>query len=120
MGKEVFLLRLSRIANTVQNNEEEFCWKIKIMIPPKILAFFVFHSSLQSSIQDENMWFSPWLCGFEGLLVRFPVRAHAWVAALIPAGAHAQGNQSIFLSHISASLPLPPLSLSLHPLPLPF
>lgn len=37
-GKEVFLLRVSRIANTVQNNEEEFFLKVKIMIPLKDLS----------------------------------------------------------------------------------
>ena len=42
----------------------------------------------------------------ERLLVRFPVRAHAWVVGQVPSYGCARGNQSLHLSHISVSLPL--------------
>ena len=57
----------------------------------------------------------PWLVWLSGLnvipqtkrsLVRFPVRAHAWVAGQVPGWGHVRGNQSMFLSHIDISLPL--------------
>ena len=40
------------------------------------------------------------------LLVRFPVRAHAWVAGQVPIWGRARGNQSMYFSHINVSLPL--------------
>ena len=57
----------------------------------------------------------PWLVWLSGLstglqpkghLVRFPVRAHAWVTGQVPSGGRAKGNQSVYLSHMDVSLPL--------------
>ena len=42
----------------------------------------------------------------EGLPVRLPLRAHAWVVGKVPSWGHARGNQSIYLLHIAVSLPL--------------
>ena len=44
-----------------------------------------------------------WLCGLginpqRVLLVRFPVRAHAWVTGQVPSVGRAIGNRSMFLS----------------------
>ena len=35
----------------------------------------------------------------KGSQVRFPVRAHAWVADQVPGWGHAGGNQLMYLSH---------------------
>ena len=57
----------------------------------------------------------PWLVWLSGLsaglqnrrsLVQFQVRAHTWVAGLVPSWGRARGNQLIHLSHIDVSLPL--------------
>ena len=59
-----------------------------------------------------------WLSGLStslltnGLLVGFPVRAHAWVAGQVLNREHVRGDQSIYFSHrcfspsLSSSLPL--------------
>ena len=55
----------------------------------------------------------PWLVWLSGLstslqakgsLVRFPVRAHAWVAGQVPCGGVIRGRQSVYLSHMHPSL----------------
>ena len=52
----------------------------------------------------------PWLVCFSGLSaglglpVRFPVRAHTWVAGQVSSWGHARGNGSRYLSHINVSL----------------
>ena len=57
----------------------------------------------------------PWLVWLSGLnaglstkrsLVRFPVRAHAWVVGQAPRWGRAGGKLSMYLSHIGVSLPL--------------
>ena len=47
----------------------------------------------------------------ERSIVRFPVRAHAWVVGPVPGWEWATGNASLFLLHISVSPPLPPFLL---------
>ena len=49
-------------------------------------------------------------------LVRFPLRAHAWVACQVPIWRPMRSNQSMYLSHIHVSLLLflPPFSLSIN------
>ena len=56
-----------------------------------------------------------WLSGLsvglrtEGLLVRFSVRAHAWVVGQVPSWGRVKGNQSLtqrFSPSLSPSLPL--------------
>ena len=55
-----------------------------------------------------------WLSGLstglqtKGLLVRFPVRAHAWVAGQVPSRGHVRGNHTLMFLSLSFSLP-PPL-----------
>ena len=39
-------------------------------------------------------------------LVKFPVRAHAWVLGQVPRWGDVRGNQSMYLLHIDVSLPL--------------
>ena len=41
-----------------------------------------------------------------GLLVRFPVRAQAWVAGQVPSGGHVRGNHTLIFLSLSPSLPL--------------
>ena len=61
------------------------------------------------------MYTQPWLVWLrelgtsqqiKRLLVRFPVRAHTGVVGQVLSWGCARGNQSMYLSHISASLPL--------------
>ena len=63
----------------------------------------------------------PWLVWLSGLsitlqskrsLVWFLVKAHGWVAGLVPSWGCARGNQSVFLMCINVSLPLFSLPLS--------
>ena len=43
----------------------------------------------------------------KGLLVQFPVRAHAWVAGQLPSGRHVRGNHTLMFLSLSFSLPSP-------------
>ena len=43
----------------------------------------------------------------KGSLVRFPVRAHAWVAGQLPIGGHVRGNHTLMFLSLSFSLPNP-------------
>ena len=61
----------------------------------------------------SKIFLSPWLVWLSGLsaclrtkgsLVRFPVRAHAWVAGQIPSGGHVRGNHWCFSPSLSPSL----------------
>ena len=51
-------------------------------------------SGLSASLQTER------------LLVRFPVRARAWVAGHVSSYRHVRGNWWVYLSHINVPLPL--------------
>ena len=60
---------------------------------------------------------SPWLVWLSGLsaglqtkrsLVRFPVRAHAWVVSWAPSWGRVRGSPSMYLSHSDVSLSLSP------------
>ena len=42
----------------------------------------------------------------KGLPVRFPVRAHVWVAGQVPSGGHTRGNHTLIFLSLSPSLPL--------------
>ena len=54
-----------------------------------------------------------WLSGLntypqaEGLSVRFPVRAHAWVVGQVPSAGSAKGNHTLMFLSLSFSLPFP-------------
>ena len=56
-----------------------------------------------------------WLSGLSAILqnkmspVRFPVRAHAWLAGQVPSRGHRRGNHTLMILSLSFSLP-PPLS----------
>ena len=56
-----------------------------------------------------------WLSGLsaslqtKGLLVQFPVRAHAWIVGQVPSGGHVRGNHTLMFLSLSFSL-LSPLS----------
>ena len=64
---------------------------------------------------------SPWLVCLsglstglqtEGLLVRYLVRAHAWVAGQVPSWGHAGGNHTLMFFSLSFSLPSPLLKIN--------
>ena len=72
---------------------------------------------IYKTIYGNQPWLV-WLSGLradlrtERLLVRFPIRAYAWVVGQVPGWGSARGNELMFLSH-NVSLPLslpPPLS----------
>ena len=54
-----------------------------------------------------------WLSGLsvglqtKGSPVRFPVRAHAWVAGLVPSWGHMRGNHTLMFLSLSFSFPAP-------------
>ena len=78
-------------------------------------SFFTWSSPLYVCVCVFK-YFSPWLVWLsglsaslrtKGLLVRFPVRAHAWFAGQVPSGGCTRGNHTLmFLSLSSPSLPL--------------
>ena len=57
---------------------------------------------LFQNIFDKNFPWLVWLSGLnaglqtKGSLVRFPVRAHTWVAGQVPSWEHARGTQLVF------------------------
>ena len=55
------------------------------------------------------MWLSGLSAGLriKGSLVRFLVRAHAWVAGQVPRPGHARGNHTLMFLSLSVSLPAP-------------
>ena len=59
--------------------------------------------------------YQPWLVWLSGLnarllskesQIRFPVRAHAWVADQVPSRGRMRGNQTLMFPSLSPSLPL--------------
>ena len=68
---------------------------------------YIFHHNFKM----KEPWLV-WLSGLsaslqtEGLLVGFPVRAHAWVAGQVPSWGCERGNCLMHLSHTDVSLPL--------------
>ena len=60
--------------------------------------FIDFFKSRFTAVAGVAQWIE---CGLQtkGSLVRFPVRAHAWVAGQVPSGGHMTGNHTLmFLS----------------------
>ena len=56
------------------------------------------------------MWLSRLSAGLQtkGLLVQFPVMAHAWVAGQVPSRGHMGGNHTLMFLSLSFSFPSPP------------
>ena len=52
---------------------------------------------------------SGWSAGLrtKGSLIRFPVRAHAWVSGPVPSRGHMRGNHTLMFLSLSFSLPSP-------------
>ena len=72
----------------------------------------------QSTSLFKTVLFRPWLVWLSGLSaglwtkgsqVRFPVRAYAWVAGLVPSSGHARGNHNHTLMFLSLSFSFPSL-----------
>ena len=69
----------------------------------------------RGSVQDlgEGPWLV-WLSGLrasmqtKGSLVRFPVRAHAWVAGQVPSRGRARVNHTLMFPPLAFTLPSPP------------
>ena len=61
--------------------------------------------NLSPALAGVAQWIEHWLAKrkLAGLI---PVRAHAWVVGQVPGWGYATGNQSMFISHIDAFLPL--------------
>ena len=90
--------------------------------PPAVSLFTVSDTSNQlgsknikceiPEVNNSRMSRLVWLSGLsaslptEGSPVQLPVRAHAWVVGQVPRSRCARGNQSMYFSHINASLPL--------------
>ena len=66
--------------------------------------------NLKVTHKKEKLWLV-WLSGLsgslqtKGLLVRFPVRAHDWVAGQVPRGGRMRGNHTLMFLFLSPSLP---------------
>ena len=79
-----------------------------------ILFFNILLTFLSLLLLIENMHLAlagiaQWIeCGLgtKRSLVRFPVRAHAWVAGQVPSREHVRGNHTLIFFSLSFSLPL--------------
>ena len=65
----------------------------------------------ESILKHHNAWLV-WLSGLSDLqtersLVQLPVRAHAWVAGLVPSWGRERGNHTLMFLSLSFSLPSP-------------
>ena len=83
-----------------------------------VTAFVVLAQAFVASLSTvSSYWkFAPWLVWLSGLSaslwttgspVRFPVRAHAWVAGQVPSWGCARGNHTLLFLSPSSSLPSP-------------
>ena len=81
------------------------------------LYHYVCLSSISYYLCCPEIYFvSPWLVWLSGLVtslrtkgspVRFPVRAHAWVAGWVPSGEHVRGNHTLMFLFLSFSFAFP-------------
>ena len=68
------------------------------------------HNTRQETKEESRTWLV-WLSGLstslwtKGSLVRFPVRAHAWVAVQVPSRGSVRGNHTRMFLSLSFSLP---------------
>ena len=69
---------------------------------------------LREMVSSWLVWLSGLSAGLQskGSLVRFPVRAHTWVAGQVPGRGHARGNHT--LMSLSLSFSLSPLCLKIN------
>ena len=61
----------------------------------------------KKNLQAWLVWLSELSAGLQtkGSVVRFPIRAHAWVAGQVPSRGRMRGNHSLMLLPLSFSLP---------------
>ena len=64
-------------------------------IKAKLKLWLVWLSGLNTSLQTK------------GLLVQFPVRAHAWVAGQVPSRGRSRSNHTLMFLSLSFSFPSP-------------
>ena len=67
--------------------------------------FFFKAGNRNCSWRDPDVAFSRWRLQSKGSLVRFPVRAHAWVVGQVPGWRHARGNHTLMFLSLSFFLP---------------
>ena len=70
------------------------CNNITALRMPYIQPWLVWLSGLSTSLRTK------------GSLVRFPIRAHAWVADQVPSRGRMRGNHTLMILSLSPSLPL--------------
>ena len=85
--------------------------KTDILTPDYILLkqkSITYKKSLQSTLAGEaqEIEHRP-----ENQRVRFPVRAHAWVAGQVPSRGHVRGSHTFIFLSLSFSLPSPSLKI---------
>ena len=125
MGR-VFLLWRKFSSNSSTQLERAYHSKLHL----KVFKLLLMHNSsfaclgLRTRLKEltQRKTILPWLVWLsrfsasqwtKRLLVRFPIRAHAWVAAQVPGWGRGRGSQLMFQkSHITVCLPL-----FLHPFP---
>ena len=82
-------------------------------IANKHIKYMQHHYSLGIYHLNPQLAWLVWLSGLstgvqtKGSLVRFPVRAHAWVAGQVCSRGHARGNHTLMFLSLSFSLPSP-------------
>ena len=65
------------------------------------------YKHLYTSLAGVAQWIECWPVNQRMVVVRFPVRAHAWAAGQVPSRGHVRGNHTLmFLSFFSSSLSL--------------
>ena len=74
------------------------------------------HYRKQYGVYSKNYKWRPWMVWLsglsaglqtKGLLVPFPVRAHAWVMGQVPSGRHVRGNYTLMFLSLAFSFPSP-------------
>ena len=72
----------------------------------QLCHIFLINALWKFEISQNTPWLV-WLSGSstslqnKGWLVQFPVRAHAWVAGLVPGGGHVKGNHMLMFLSLS-------------------
>ena len=77
------------------------------------LEIHTMYRLIETNIKNVNIALVVWLSGLsaglqtKGLLVQFPVGAHAWVAGQVPSWGHMRGNYTLVFLSLSFSLHSP-------------